>query len=345
MPRAVVLLGDSKVEVRDVAKPTPESGEILVKVHAAGLNPTDWKHALTKNEKFFGAVSGCDFAGVVEAIGPDVPAGLRTVGERVAGIVHGSNVLRPSVGAFAEYLVVPATLVFTVPESVSLEVAAAQGVAAITTAQMLWQSQSLPTPDAPGDKTAFFLVWSGATGVGQWLIQLAHQSGLRVVTTASLKHTERLKALGAEVVFDYRDPEVAKKIREYTGGKLTSGGICEIKAEDIDTPVAALSDEGGILSVINFLPAKEYPKPVKFPLSLAYHIFGKAIASPVTTAALPHVYEASVGYYKLISRLLAEGKVELVPVRVFGGLESVSDGFAEMREGRVSGERIVFKIL
>ncbi|KZV81298.1 GroES-like protein [Exidia glandulosa HHB12029] len=330
MPRSVVLLGNSKVEVRDIAKPSPESGEILVKVYAAGLNPTDWKYAATKNEKFFGAVSGCDFAGVVEAIGPDVPAGLRTIGEHVAGLVQGANPLRPSNGAFSEYLVVPAPLVFAIPENVPLEMAAAQGVAAITTAQMLWQSQNLPTPDAPSDKTAFFLVWSGATSVGQWLIQLVHQSGLRVVTTASLKHSERLKTLGAEAVFDYRDPEVAQKIREYTGGNLTSGGICEIKAEDIDAPVAALSDEGGILSIINPLPEKPYPKPVKFPLSLASNIFDKPIAG--------------VGYYELISRLLAEGKVELVPVRVFGGLDSVSDGMTEMREGRVSGERIVFKV-
>ncbi|KZW01309.1 GroES-like protein [Exidia glandulosa HHB12029] len=336
MPRAAVLLGNSNLEVRDIAKPTPQSGEILVKVHFAGLNPADWKHALTTNEKFFGAVSGLDFAGVVEAIGPDVPPGLRTIGERVAGMVHGANVLNHSIGAFSEYLVVPATLVFTVPESVPLEVAAAQPVAAITAAQMLWESQDLPTPVAPGNKTAFFLVWSGATAVGQWLIQLAHQSGLRVITTASLKHTERLKALGAEAVFDYRDPEVGQQLREHTGGILTSGGICEINDEDIDKCIAALSDEGGTLSILNYLPAdRQYSKHVKFPLSLAYNIFGKAIESPVTMPALPDVYQASVGYYTLISRLVSEGKVDLVPIRVFGGLESVGDAMTEMREGRV----------
>lgn len=118
-------------------------------------------------------------------------------------------------------------------------------------------------------------MWSGATGVGHWLIQLAHLSGLRVVTTASPKHTDRLKTLGAEAVFDYRDPHVAQQIRAYTDGKLASAGICEITPEDIDTPVAALGDEGGVLSIINHMPAKQYPKPVKLALSLAYTIFGK----------------------------------------------------------------------
>lgn len=95
------------------------------------------------------------------------------------------------------------------------------------------------------------------------------------MATASTRHTERLKSLGAEVVFDYKGSNVSQQIREYTGGALKSGGICEIKAEDIDTVVAALSDEGGALSMITFLGEKKFTKDVKIGLSIAYTLPGK----------------------------------------------------------------------
>lgn len=187
-------------------------------------------------------------------------------------------------------------------------------------------------------------------------------SGLRVVVTASLKHAERLKSLGAEVVFDYKDPDVARKIREYTAGTLKSGGICELMGNDLNIIIAALSNEGGVLSGItpNFIKKtalENINENVNIVISLAYTTFGKAshilrssscrstisvqpIESPMVFPSYPEHFTASTRYWKLISRLLEEGKIQLVPTRVFGGLESVGDGLKEMREGRVRKFRL-----
>jgi NADPH:quinone reductase-like Zn-dependent oxidoreductase len=64
------------------------------------------------------------------------------------------------------------------------------------------------------------LIWSGSTGVGMYAIQLAKLSGAKVVTTAGQHNHELLKKLGADAVFDYKDPDVSKKIREWSGGAI-----------------------------------------------------------------------------------------------------------------------------
>ncbi|KZV97356.1 GroES-like protein [Exidia glandulosa HHB12029] len=348
--RALLVTGPGQVAVRDdVPQPVPGEGEVLVKVAYAGLNPTDWKHAYAPQlaPKVVGTVSGCDYAGTIVELGPGVE-GVR-VGQKVFGVVHGSNPSSPYPnGAFAEYVVADANLIIHVPEGLKLEVAAGQGVACVTTGQMLWQSQNLPSPEKPGDFSQDFLVWSGATGVGQWLIQIAHLSGLRVITTASLKHTERLKSLGASEVIDYRSPDVAQRIRDLTNNRLTSAGICEISPESLPVLVEALSDEGGVLSAITPRPLQKedikWTKEVTYATSLAYTLNGKAFETPIPVPAIPAHYELGKKIVKVVSQLLQEGKITPVPVRVAGGLESIAGAFEEMRLGKVSGERIVFKI-
>ena len=67
------------------------------------------------------------------------------------------------------------------------------------------------------------LVWSGASASGQMAIQIARLCGLRVVTTSSPKHFDKLKSLGAELVYNYNDPEAPTKIRQATNGGVTLG--------------------------------------------------------------------------------------------------------------------------
>jgi NADPH:quinone reductase-like Zn-dependent oxidoreductase len=74
--------------------------------------------------------------------------------------------------------------------------------------------------------TVKLLVWAGSTGVGMYAIRLAKLSGLRVVTTSSPHNHELLKKLGADAAYDYRDPEVSKKIREWSGGSINFALDC-----------------------------------------------------------------------------------------------------------------------
>jgi NADPH:quinone reductase-like Zn-dependent oxidoreductase len=119
--KAIVIQQDGSVALREIAVPKPGPDEILVKIVAAAQNPTDCEWTLLREEHrgFFwfqysncilslslvltgktalygkraGSVSGCDFSGIVEEIGPNVPPGLRLIGERVAGFVHGGKSL------------------------------------------------------------------------------------------------------------------------------------------------------------------------------------------------------------------------------------------------------------
>ncbi|KAE9383452.1 NAD(P)-binding protein [Gymnopus androsaceus JB14] len=177
----------------------------LIKVHSVAQNPTDWKTVALRREE--GNIIGCDFSGVVVKMGREVPSELRFIGERVAGIVH---------GAFC-------SITLSLPDSWSFEHGAQLGVACFTACQCLYQYLHLPTPLGIPESVPeeFILVWSGATSTGQYVIQFAKLSGLRIITTCSPRNFDLVKSLGAELVFDYADSYTFKHILTATQGRLT----------------------------------------------------------------------------------------------------------------------------
>jgi NADPH:quinone reductase-like Zn-dependent oxidoreductase len=146
-------------------------------------------------------------------------------------------------GAFAELLAVPYDLVFNIPQELSYEEAATirsssqrctsrrlTGLTAIpffTSTLSMHQLMGLdsPTPDKSlplKPKSEWLLIWSGASAVGQYAIQLGKLAGYKVVTTASQDNWELLKSYGAQETFDYKDKDVAEKIKAATA---TDGGV------------------------------------------------------------------------------------------------------------------------
>lgn len=225
---------------------------------------------------------GHDFAGVVEELGPDVPEGMWTIGERVAGLtvsgqsslsrlllVHtSSRTESPTTGiqgngAFSEYLVARAELeVVPIPGGWSFEEAAQLGVPPMTALQCLYETLELPSPfearSTAGLPQRTILIWGGASAVGQYAIQFAKLGGLRVLTTASSKNFDLVKGLGADEVFDYRDEKVVEKIRAATGNSLD---IAIDTISEGKTPAqitGAIGDKGGKVAAI--LPY-ESPRP------------------------------------------------------------------------------------
>ncbi|KAJ7221004.1 chaperonin 10-like protein [Mycena haematopus] len=187
MMKAVVTTGDGTVGLRTVPKPQPGPTQVLVRIFAAAQNPPDHMKITFRSTE--GIISGHDFAGRVEAIGTEVPVGVRFVGERIAGFLNG-GVDEETGGSFAEYCVADPHVLISLPDSLAYEDAAGLGLAAFTAAQALWISQpGLPTPDAPAATPFPILVWAGASAVGQYTVQLAKLSGLRVITTASPKNS------------------------------------------------------------------------------------------------------------------------------------------------------------
>lgn len=198
--RAVVMdrYGGSEVlEVREIPDPDVGPGSVRVRVHAASVNPFDWKLRAGYLQDFMSPplplVLGMDAAGVVDAVGSDVTE--FSVGDEVVGYLVVDGLPH---GAYAELVEAPASAFVRKPESVDFLQAGSLPQAGLTAAQALG-------PDglalAAGET---LLVHAAVGGVGSIAVQLGRLMGARVLGTASAPHAEYLRSLGAEPV-DYTD--------------------------------------------------------------------------------------------------------------------------------------------
>jgi NADPH:quinone reductase len=196
--------GPDALEVVELPEPSPGPGQLLIRVHAATVNPTDTyipSGALAESLRRYPPpyVPGMDAAGVLEAIGPDVTTDL-TLGARVMAIVVPAG----SSGAYAEKVVVPADSVVRVPVAASDAEAATLPMNGLT-AQL--------TLDRLGLAAGQTIAVTGAAGCyGGYLVQLAKLAGLRVVADASEADEPLVRSLGADVVVR-RGDDVAARIR------------------------------------------------------------------------------------------------------------------------------------
>jgi len=206
--RALVLSGYGGPEhtaLADVPQPSPRVGEILVRVHAAGLNPVDFK-TRAGNLKVIRnyplpIVMGNELSGVVEAVGPGVVRFARN--DRVFARVDKDNL-----GAFAEFAVVHEDHAARMPVSLDFPAAAAVPLAALTALQALRDELHL----SAGQRV---FIPGGAGGVGTFAIQLAKHFGAHVATTASPRGEALVKRLGADVVIDYTRERFEDKLSDY----------------------------------------------------------------------------------------------------------------------------------
>lgn len=150
--------------------------QILVRTHAVGLNPCDFK--MPARFPTPGLWSGCDFAGTVVKLGDEVALQsppLFEIGDAVFGAVHGSNKAEPQSGAYCEYLVAEAAYTFKTPAGMSHKKAVAMYGTGIATIAMALYSLKLPgsfAEPALGKESQFVLVFGGSSTVGMMAIQL-----------------------------------------------------------------------------------------------------------------------------------------------------------------------------
>lgn len=185
-------LGDAGVlEVRELPTPSPQAGEVRVRMRVAGVNPTDWKARSPGPGKvmpFAYVVPGQDGAGVIDAVGPSVDPGR--IGERVW--VYFAAWQRQH-GSAAEWLCLPAHQAVPLPDDASFDLGASIGIPALTAFHALFA-------DGPIDGTTV-LVAGGAGALGHFAIELARRAGAFVVTTVSSPEKAALaQAAGAHAV-------------------------------------------------------------------------------------------------------------------------------------------------
>lgn len=182
------------LRVAPVPRPVPAAGEVLVRVHAAGINPVDCKTraggGVAGRISGFPLILGWDVSGVVEALGPG--ANSVKVGDEVYGMVR----FPQAGGAYAEYVTAPDDHVAPKSAAISHREAAALPLAGLTAWQALFDVAKVRA----GQRV---LVHAAAGGVGHLVVQLAHWSGAVVVGTTSARNAEFARVAGCDEVVDY----------------------------------------------------------------------------------------------------------------------------------------------
>ncbi|KAF2164096.1 hypothetical protein M409DRAFT_68030 [Zasmidium cellare ATCC 36951] len=315
--KAIKIIEGNKAELQDVPIPKLRDDYVLCKVTCVALNPTDWKHIARDTGKP-GCTVGVDFSGVIEDIGPKVTKKWQK-GDRVCGFVHGGNETQPE------------------------DDASTLGTGVITCGQSMYQNLGLPEP-GNGKDNGFFLVYGGSTATGTLAVQYAVLSGYRVITTASEHNHSLLKALGAEEVFDYKDPSCGEKIHSYTNDSLTLALDCIAEGDSPSICCAAISSKGGS---INYLLVTPHPRTdVENKYAAGYTVVGEAFDKMGRHwEAQPEDFEYAKRFFELTHRLVDAGQLAVHPKTVCGhGLIGVFDGLEKLMEGKVSGKKLVYRV-
>ncbi|MDT9691347.1 NADP-dependent oxidoreductase [Streptomyces sp. P9(2023)] len=186
-----------------VARPEPGPTEILVRVHAAGINPVDWKSRASGGFGMWGEtpILGYDVSGVVEAVGLGVT--LYAPGDEVFGMPQ----FPQQAGGYAEYVAAPARHFARKPAGLTHVEAAALPLAGLTAWQALVETAAL----RPGQRV---LVHAAAGGVGHLAVQIAKARGAYVIGTASAAKHDFLRSLGVDEPIDYTTSDFAQVVRD-----------------------------------------------------------------------------------------------------------------------------------
>jgi len=330
--RAFVLTGYGGPETmahRDVPRPRPAPGEVLVRVGAAGLNPVDFK---TREGKLkvvqryaLPAVMGNELAGVVEECGEG--ASLFAEGDRVF-----ARMPKGAMGAFADYAVVPEKFVAKMPASLDFAAAAGVPLAGLTALQALRDELHLR-------KGSRVFIPGGAGGVGTFAIQLAKWLGAEVTTTASPRGRALVERLGADVVIDYTTQRFEQHVRDMDGVFDLLGG------ETLKKSFSVVKRGGKVVSIAGM------PEPETARKDLGR---GAALAALFWLASYGLRAEAKkhgVAYRYLfmhpsgpelaeLAQLIEQNILEPVIDRVFPFAE-IGDAFAYLESGHAKGKVVV----
>lgn len=223
--------GDAdQLQLEHIQRPEPQAGEVLVQVHAAGVNPIDWKirQGLRKDilQMQFPYIPGMEIAGVVQEVGPGVTA--LKVGQAVYG--------RSMKGGYAEYTVAAVESLGLKPQSVSFDEAATVPIGATTAWQGLFDYGKLEA----GQRV---LIQGAAGGVGLFAVQFARWKGAHVIATTSGANVDFVRSLGAETVIDYTTTALTSVVHDVDLAFNAVGG------STLEESVQALKRSGTLVTI------------------------------------------------------------------------------------------------
>jgi NADPH:quinone reductase-like Zn-dependent oxidoreductase len=294
--------GNDVVELRDMPNPVAGPGQVLIRVRAASVNPSDWKirRGMFKSRlgNKFPLPLGRECSGEVVETGSNVTRFKK--GDQVVAVL---NVL--SLGSFAEYVAVPEQSVFSKPANISFEEATTIPIAGLTALRSL--------RDAGGIKKGMKVAVIGAAGgVGHFAIQIAKVFGAEVTAVNKSIHADFVKSLGADKVIDYTKEDFTRGGEKYdiVFDAVTKRSFAECKH--------ALTDNGVYVSTLPISgPTQEQGKQAK------------TVSGGPTQEDMQWMKER-----------IEEGRIKIAVKKVFP-LDHAGDALAESETGQVSGKLVL----
>ena len=314
--------GLANVKLADIEKPVPTDDQVLVRVHAASVNPYDW-HFIEGTPYIMRAMAvglrkpknirlGTDFAGTVEAVGKDVTQ-----------YKPGDEVFGGSVGAFGQYICRRSTgSIAPKPAALSFEQAAAMNIAGITALQAVRDHGKVQT----GQKV---LINGASGGVGTFAVQIAKSYGADVTGVCSGRNTELVQSLGADHVIDYTKEDFTKGAERYDVviDNVANHSLSECRKVLTENGIYVMiggggaSEQGFLGAIGNVLRAGIYSKFVKQKM-------GFMMAQPTTSDL------------SLLAGMAESGKLKVVIDRTYK-LAEVPEAVRYVEEGHAHGKVVI----
>jgi NADPH:quinone reductase-like Zn-dependent oxidoreductase len=187
------------------------------------------------------------------------------------------------------------------------------------------------------------LIYGASTATGTLAVQYARLAGCEVIATASPHNFDLVRKLGADQVFDYKEADIGAKIRRATNDKIKLVFDCIGEGSSTEICGAAISSSGGHLSAL-LPPPKDFSRKddVKAVFTLAYTSLGEKYNDKFPKSQTD--YEFGAKFWKVSEDLINSGKIKTHPVEVRNGLEGVPQGLQDLKDGKVSGVKLVYKI-
>lgn len=321
--------------------PTPGPDDILVEVRALAMNPIDVKQRDTGWPVLnYPGVIGGDIGGVVVATGSNVPSSFPQPGTRIAAWAPSYYEKgKIEYGAFQQYACVWKEKVTAIPDHMSFAEASMVPVA-LYTAWHAFYTLGMPLGKSVQGKEAL-LIWGGGSSVGMATIQVARSLGFTSYVTASPKHNDYLKSLGASKLFDYKDPDVVQQ-------------IVKVARDDGFSLTKAIDAAGGTrdcLDVLKEFKGAESPVLASAPSSIFSPTSPTEPGVKIRFVKCPddaverRAHMEWIGQVWLKEKLASgeyvpSGKMELFPER---GLEALDRAVDKLKAG-VSGTKIVLEL-
>ncbi|MEK3889428.1 NADP-dependent oxidoreductase [Bacillus sp. FSL K6-3431] len=330
--RAMVIDSYGKVPMRLAEMPTPEIGEyeVLAEIHAASINPVDFKirdgkvKLLVKYK--MPLILGNDFSGVVAKVGAKVTR--FKVGDEIYARPRKSKI-----GTFAEFIAIHEDDIALKPKNLSFEEAASIPLVGLTTYQALTDILQL-------QKGQKILIQAGAGGVGTFAIQLAKLMGATVATTASEAGANLVKSLGADEIINYKKEKFEEILKNYDAVFDTLGG------EILEKSFEVIKSGGKIVSVSG-LPNARFGK--EYGSGFFKTLLFSAASHKLTALEKKHNVQYTFLFMKpsgeqlrIIANFIETGKIKPIIDRVFP-FENTQKAMEYAESGRAKG-KIILKI-